>query len=74
MPLAPRPVVEAELKECTCWDWKGLAQDEGEDAAAWLTDFLGKPARLVRYIGALLWKKSLQITQHARRVGIGQER
>jgi hypothetical protein len=51
VPLVPRPVADAELKECTCWDWKGLAQDEGEDAAAWLTDFLGKPARLVRYIG-----------------------
>ncbi len=49
----PRPVEDAELKECTCWDWKGLAQDEGEEAAEWLTDFLGKPARLVRYIGLL---------------------
>lgn len=52
VPLVPRPVKESELKECTCWDWKGLAQDEGDDAAAWLTDFLGKPTRLVRYIGA----------------------
>ncbi|CAL8463480.1 g3014 [Coccomyxa elongata] len=51
VPLVPRPVADAELKECTCWDWKGLAQDEGEDAAAWLTNFLGKPVRLVRYVG-----------------------
>jgi uncharacterized protein YcbX len=46
-------VEESELKECTCWDWKGLAQDEGDEAAAWLSDFLGKPVRLVRYIGEL---------------------
>jgi hypothetical protein len=53
VPLAPpKEVAEAELKECTCWDWKGLARDEGEDAAAWLTAVLGKPCRLVRYVGA----------------------
>ena len=49
--VPPKEVAEAELKECTCWDWKGLARDEGEDAAAWLTDVLGKPCRLVRYVG-----------------------
>ena len=26
----------------------------GEDAAKWLTEFLGKPVRLVRYVGKLL--------------------
>lgn len=49
--VPPKEVAEAELKECTCWDWKGLARDEGEDAAAWLTSVLGKPCRLVRYVG-----------------------
>ena len=44
-------VADAELKECTCWAWTGLARDEGDEVAAWLTDFLGKPARLARYVG-----------------------
>ena len=53
VPLAPpNEVAEADLKQCTCWDWTGLARDEGGDAAAWLTDVLGKPCRLVRYVGA----------------------
>ena len=53
VPLVPaKEVADAELKECTCWDWTGLARDEGDDAAAWLSDFLGKPCRLVRYVGA----------------------
>ena len=28
-----------------------MAQDEGDDAAEWLSTFLGKDVRLVRYIG-----------------------
>lgn len=35
-----------------CWEWKGLARDEGEAAAAWFTKVLGKPSRLVRFVGA----------------------
>ncbi|KAK2079622.1 hypothetical protein QBZ16_002017 [Prototheca wickerhamii] len=33
------------------WDWEGSGLDEGEEAAAWLTELLGKPARLVRFVG-----------------------
>ena len=29
VPLKQSPASEAELKECTCWEWKGLARDEG---------------------------------------------
>ena len=35
----------------TCWEWKGNAQDEGEAAAQWVSELLGEPSRLVRFIG-----------------------
>ncbi|XP_035842044.1 uncharacterized protein LOC110938386 [Helianthus annuus] len=31
------------------WEWSGSALDEGDEAAKWFTDFLGKPSRLVRF-------------------------
>lgn len=31
------------------WEWTGSAFDEGEEAAKWFSDFLGKPSRLVRF-------------------------
>ncbi|KAI7748211.1 hypothetical protein M8C21_002920 [Ambrosia artemisiifolia] len=31
------------------WDWSGSALDEGDEAAKWFTNFLGKPSRLVRF-------------------------
>ncbi len=37
----------------TCWYWTGVARDEGDAAAEWLSAAIGQPARLVRYIGAL---------------------
>eukprot|EP00850_Spirogloea_muscicola_P015328 SM000116S24249 [mRNA] locus=s116:408819:411005:+ [translate_table: standard] len=45
--LAPpyeRPRVPASV-----WEWSGHALDEGDDAAAWFTTYLGKPSRLVRF-------------------------
>ena len=30
------------------WDWRGLAQDEGDDAARWLESVLHAPCRLAR--------------------------
>jgi hypothetical protein len=38
-------------RRVTVWEWTGPAADEGDAAAAWLTSFLGRPARLVRYLG-----------------------
>lgn len=35
------------------WEWSGVAADEGDEAATWLTTFLGRPVRLVRYLGSL---------------------
>ncbi|CAA7014857.1 unnamed protein product [Microthlaspi erraticum] len=31
------------------WEWSGSAFDEGEDAAKWFSDYLGKQSRLVRF-------------------------
>eukprot|EP00850_Spirogloea_muscicola_P001763 SM000006S19528 [mRNA] locus=s6:1311412:1313622:- [translate_table: standard] len=45
--LAPpyeRPRVPASV-----WVWSGHALDEGDDAAAWFSTYLGKPSRLVRF-------------------------
>ncbi|KIZ03006.1 hypothetical protein MNEG_4956 [Monoraphidium neglectum] len=41
------------LRPAKVWEWSGQAADEGDEAAAWLTSFLGKPVRLVRYLGSL---------------------
>ena len=40
-------MVRALLLQAPTADWAAA----GEDAAKWLTDFLGKPVRLVRYVG-----------------------
>ncbi|CAN8246114.1 unnamed protein product [Cochlearia groenlandica] len=31
------------------WEWSGSAFDEGEEAAKWFSDYLGKESRLVRF-------------------------
>ncbi|CAI9783551.1 unnamed protein product [Fraxinus pennsylvanica] len=31
------------------WEWCGSALDEGADASNWLSKYLGKPSRLVRF-------------------------
>ncbi|ESQ39554.1 hypothetical protein EUTSA_v10001183mg [Eutrema salsugineum] len=31
------------------WEWSGSAFDEGEEAAQWFSDYLGKQSRLVRF-------------------------
>lgn len=31
------------------WEWSGSAFDEGEEAAKWFSDYLGKQSRLVRF-------------------------
>jgi uncharacterized protein YcbX len=49
VPLAPAGA--HAMVEASVWGWKGLAADEGDAAAAWLSAFLGVDARLVRYVG-----------------------
>jgi uncharacterized protein YcbX len=34
------------------WEWSGSALDEGEDAAAWFSAYLGRPCRLMRHVGS----------------------
>lgn len=31
------------------WEWTGSAFDEGDAAAQWFSNYLGKPGRLVRF-------------------------
>lgn len=35
------------------WGWSGSALDEGEEAATWLTKYLSKTSRLVRFDAGL---------------------
>ncbi|GAQ87885.1 hypothetical protein KFL_003850060 [Klebsormidium nitens] len=37
------------LVEASVWEWAGQALDEGDDAAAWFSDYLDRPCRLVRF-------------------------
>lgn len=37
--------------QASVWEWSGPALDEGDDAAACLSAFMGFPVRLVRYLG-----------------------
>ena len=46
-PPAPLPRLHVGV-----WEWTGDGGDEGDDAAAWFTEYLGRPARLARWLGA----------------------
>lgn len=53
VPLHPPAQLDPDaITTCTVWEWKGPAFDVGKEASEWLTTFLGRPARLVRYLGA----------------------
>lgn len=52
VPLHPPAKLDPEsITTCQVWEWKGPAFDVGKEASEWLTRFLGRPARLVRYLG-----------------------
>jgi uncharacterized protein YcbX len=38
-----------QLVDASVWEWAGQALDEGDDAAAWFSDYLNWPCRLVRF-------------------------
>ena len=40
-----------EERRVICWEWKGNARDEGEAAAQWVSEVVGQPSRVVRFIG-----------------------
>ncbi|KAI4371225.1 hypothetical protein MLD38_019487 [Melastoma candidum] len=46
VPLSSRGKVTDGI---SCWEWSGSALDEGQEAADWLSNYLGKPSRLVRF-------------------------
>ncbi|GLC46013.1 hypothetical protein PLESTB_001027900 [Pleodorina starrii] len=50
VPLVRRP--DAKIRKVTVWEWTGAGADEGADAAAWFSRYLGVPCRLVRYLGS----------------------
>ena len=54
MLLEPTSDLPLRTVNVTCWEWAGTARDEGDAAALWLSEYLGKPVRLVRYMGAFL--------------------
>eukprot|EP00884_Botryococcus_braunii_P008326 jgi/Botrbrau1/17495/Bobra.0054s0077.6 len=41
------------MLEIEVWDWRGPARNEGKAAEAWLSSYLGRPCRLLRYMGGL---------------------
>ena len=44
----PRGARRFALSVRRVWEWTGDGGDEGDDAAAWFTEYLGRPARLAR--------------------------
>ena len=52
VPLVREASEKLRLVPAEVWDWKGVAQDQGQEAAQWLSGYLGSPARLLRYVGA----------------------
>ncbi len=46
VPLAPE--LQAS-RQVSVWKWNGLAEDKGDEAAAWLSHFAKRPLRLVRF-------------------------
>lgn len=47
VPLSKPSLLTAE--GVLVWEWCGSAFDEGDEAAQWFSNYLGKPARLVRF-------------------------
>lgn len=51
VPLFADRTGQEPLHNVSVWDWKGAAWDEGEGPAQWLSSYLEKPCRLLRYAG-----------------------
>ncbi|KAK9860439.1 hypothetical protein WJX84_002475 [Apatococcus fuscideae] len=51
VPLDQSLLGTPQSRECTCWDWTGPAWDQGDEAARWLTNYIGRSVRLMRYAG-----------------------
>lgn len=65
VPLHPPAQLDPEsIITCQVWEWKGPAFDVGKQASDWLTTFLNRPARLVRYLGRWCIKTLHNIGTH----------
>jgi len=54
VPLArDRSAPRGRLVQTEVWEWQGMGEDQGDEAAAWLSAYLGRPSRLMRYAGLL---------------------
>ncbi|CAH9082159.1 unnamed protein product [Cuscuta epithymum] len=49
VPLSMKPCPQTIAEAITVWEWSGSGLDEGEEASQWFSNYLGKPARLVRF-------------------------
>ncbi|KAK9838037.1 hypothetical protein WJX74_010206 [Apatococcus lobatus] len=58
IPLDGSLLEDSNKRECRCWSWEGPAQDQGNEAADWLSDFLGSSVRLMRYTGQPDWQSN----------------
>ncbi len=47
VPLVPSAPLE-KIDHVIVWSWSGPGLLEGPDATRWFTEYLGKPARLIR--------------------------
>ncbi|XP_010537018.1 PREDICTED: mitochondrial amidoxime reducing component 2 [Tarenaya hassleriana] len=45
----PLTTPDSVAEGVSMWEWSGSALDEGEEAAKWFSDYIGKPSRLVRF-------------------------
>lgn len=55
MPLSrDRKAPRGKLVQTEVWEWHGMGEDQGDEAARWLSAYLGRPVRLLRYAGELL--------------------
>eukprot|EP00877_Chromochloris_zofingiensis_P006089 jgi/Chrzof1/1733/Cz10g19010.t1 len=46
------PAIDQAVRPVLVWEWTGVAADEGETAAQWVSQYVGYPCRLVRYLGS----------------------
>jgi hypothetical protein len=69
VPLAT-PGQEPRLINCSCWEWRGTAADQGDLAAEWLSEYLARPVRLVRYVGERQKRTPTSLSEYLARPNI----
>lgn len=51
IPLVPE--MPGSLRSAKVWEWSGQGLDQGDEAAHYLSQYLNKSVRLIRYAGKL---------------------